>query len=139
MSNENIKITPEVFMDDSIIYLVCINGEQACFVRSEKEARLVVDSLASYENKLLQGHRVKIFREDLNNGQKVVLSKQKIGLVMNSAISDVYTIEYTAVGRAILKKGRLDVTKSMMCTGTRDLILEIEDMLVSVEEYSDDE
>lgn len=122
MSSENIKITPEVSMDNAILYLVCINGEQACFVHSEREARLVVDSFAASENKLLQGPRVKIFREDLNDGQKVVLSMQKIGLMMNSAISKVSTIEYMAVGRALLKKGRLDVTKSMMYNSTDERI-----------------
>jgi len=116
MSIENITITPEVSMDRKILYLVRIDKEEMAFVESEREAQLVVDSIAAAESKRLESKWVKVFRQDLEDGQKVVLSTQSLGYAINGSINKACTIDYIPVGHAVLVKGRLALTASMIST-----------------------
>lgn len=113
MQTDNILITPEVASDSKILYLIRIDGEETAFVDTEEEAILVVDSLAADEQKKLESDNVKVYREDLNKGKKVVLSTQEMGLFFNGSIQVAQVIDFVAVCHAILIKNRLDVSSKI--------------------------
>jgi hypothetical protein len=106
MSNKTIKITPEVRMDSKILFLIRVDGEEMAFSDSSREALLIVDSTAAAEQKRLECEWVKVFREDLNGGQKVVISTQTLGYITNGGINNAATIDFIPVGHAYLIKGR---------------------------------
>ncbi len=116
-----ITITPEVTVDDKILYLIRMDKEEMIFVNTEHEAQLVIDSIAAAESKRLKDKWTKVFRQDLEIEQKIVLSTQALGVMMNGAITKVCTIDYIPVGHAILTKGRLALTASMI--STEELVL----------------
>ena len=106
MSTKTIKITPEVRMDDKVLYLIRVDGEEMAFTNSSKEALLIVDSLAAAEQKRLGNEWTKVFRQDLNEGQKVVISTQSLGYAINGGIYKAVTIDFIPVGHSYLVKGR---------------------------------
>lgn len=115
--NKGIKITSEVRMDDRILYLVRVDKEEMAFVDTEREAQLVVDSIAAAESKRLENDWVQVFRQDLDGGRKVIISTQALGIILNGSITKVCTIDFIPVGRVVLTKGRLTLTDSMINVG----------------------
>jgi hypothetical protein len=112
MSNKTIKITPEVRMDSKVLFLIRVDGEEMAFSDSSREALLIVDSTAAAEQKRLEKEWVKVFREDLNGGQKVIISTQTLGYVTNGGIINAATIDFIPVGHAYLVKGRHELHHS---------------------------
>ena len=106
MSGKTIKITPEVRMDSKTLYLIRMDGEEMAFSDSSKEAHLIVDSVAAAEQIRLKDEWTKVYRQDLNGGQKVVISTQALGYAVNGGIYKAATIDYIPVGHAFLIKGR---------------------------------
>ena len=106
MTTKTIKITPEVRMDAKILFLIRMDGEEMAFADSSKDALLIVDSLAAAEQKRLEGDWTKVFRQDLNDGQKVIISTQALGYSYNGGINKAVTIDFISVGHAFLIKGR---------------------------------
>ena len=105
-TDSGIKITPEVRSDDCIQYLIRVDGEELAFVENEKDAILVVDSLAAEETRRLTGEWTKVYREDLQGGRKVVLSTQYLGRIVNGSITPFETIDMIPVGHVVLIRGR---------------------------------
>ena len=106
MTTKTIKITPEVRMDSKVLFLIRMDGEEMAFADSSKEALLIVDSIAAAEQKRLEDEWTKVFREDLNEGHKVVISTQTLGYAVNGGIYKAVTIDLIPVGHAFLVKGR---------------------------------
>lgn len=99
-----LKITPEVNMTEKLFYLIRIDGEEAAIVDTYDNVKLVIDSLAaSEENRLKKEGYSDVFRQDLENGHKVIISTQ--GRWFGAMHSKVQ-IDYKPVGEAILIKGR---------------------------------
>jgi hypothetical protein len=106
MNDKTIKITPEVRMDSKVLFLIRVDGEEMAFSDSSREALLIVDSTAAAEQKRLECEWVKVFREDINNGQKVIISTQTLGYLTNGCINKAAVIDFIPVGHAYLVKGR---------------------------------
>lgn len=106
MSSKNLIITPEISIDSTTFYLIRIDKEEMCFVNTEKEAKLAVDSIGASEVKRMEKEGVKIYREDLNDGKKVVISSQTLGTIYNGSIIQEEEIDYVPVSHAVLTKGR---------------------------------
>ena len=111
MSTKTMKITPEVRMDSKYQYLIRIDGEEMAFADSSKEALLIVDSVAAAEQKRLETEWTKVFRQDLDDGRKVVISTQALGYVANGSITKAVTIDFVTVGHAFLVKGRHELNQ----------------------------
>lgn len=107
----DINITPEVKSTSQTYYLVRINGEEMCLVETEDKAKLAVDSIAAHEVKRLEEENVKIYREDLDNGKKVVISSQILGMIYNGSIIQVEDIDFVPVGFVNVIKGRHELSK----------------------------
>lgn len=105
-TDSGVKITPEVRSTDNIQYLIRIDGTELAFVETERDAILVVDSLAAEEARRLTDDWTKVYREDLNGGRKVILSTQALGRVMNGSIVPKEEIDCIAVGHVVLVRGR---------------------------------
>jgi len=106
MSEKVTKITPEVRMDSKVLFLIRMDGEEMAFSDSSKEALLIVDSIAAAEQKRLEDEWTKVFRQDLNEGQKVIISTQSLGYVANGGIYKAVAIDFIPVGHSYLVKGR---------------------------------
>lgn len=106
------KITSEVELDDKILFLVRIDGKEACFVDDESQAKLAVDSFAAFEQRRLSTSDFKVFRRDLENGRISTISTQSIGYIMNGPITKFVTIDYIPVGHALIINGRLEYSKT---------------------------
>ena len=111
MSNKTMKITPEVRMDNKYQYLIRIDEEEMAFADSPKEALLIVDSVAAAEQKRLEDEWTKVFRQDLDEGRKVVISTQSLGYIANGSIYKAVTIDFVTVGHAFLVKGRHELNQ----------------------------
>ena len=71
----SIKITPEVHMTETKYYLVRIDGEEAAFVHTLEDVRLVIDSLAASEVKRLESTGyTSVYRQDIDSGNKIIVS-----------------------------------------------------------------
>ena len=111
MSSNNINITPEVQTDGTFMYLVRVNGEEMAFIEGdETKAILAVDSVAAYEQRRIGGDMIKTYREDLNGGVKVVISKQELGRIMNGGIYVDTVVDMVRIPRVNLSRGRLSIT-----------------------------
>ena len=104
--SSDIKVTPEVRLDSTVLYLIRVNGEEMAFAESADEANLIVDSTAAFEQRRLENDWTTVFRQDLDEGRKVVISTQSLGYAMNGSIYKVSTIDYVSVSHAYLVRGR---------------------------------
>lgn len=105
-TDSGVKITPEVRSDDRIMFLIRVNKEELAFVDTEREAILVIDSLAASETVRMTDDWTKVYREDLRGGREVVLSTQSLGRVINGSIVHAETIDCIPVGHVFLVRGR---------------------------------
>lgn len=112
--NKSVKITPEVNMDERVFYLIRMDKEEMAFVDTEREALLVVDSIAAVESKRYKDDWTKVFRQDLDDGRKVIISTQSLGVVINGTVTKTCEIDFIPVGHATLTKGRLTLAESMI-------------------------
>lgn len=111
ITNDNeMKLTPEVYMTDEIIYLIRIDGEEAFVVRNEKEAKLAIDSIAASEEKSLSDEKTSVYRQDSNDGNSVTISTRTMGRFFNGPMKLYTKIDYVPVGFAKVKKGRLELS-----------------------------
>jgi len=101
-----INLTPEVQMNSNILYLVRVDKEEVCFCSTEKEAILVIDSLAAAVQKEMVNEYTKVFREDDKEGEKVILFTQSIGFIMNGTIQQAKIFDYVPVSQSTYVKGR---------------------------------
>lgn len=115
-----IKITPEVSMDSRVLYLVRINGVEMTFVNSKEEAKLVVDSLAAELSREIENKHTEVYRKDSADGTKVIISKQDLGSVFNSAIYQVKEIDFLPVGHSILSCGRHELPSIVVTAANYD-------------------
>lgn len=101
-----IKLTPEVHMNSHVLYLVRADKEEVCFCKTEKEAVLVIDSLAAAVQKEMTDEYTKVYREDVREGEKVILSTQALGFLINGGIHQAKVFDYVPVSQALYVKGR---------------------------------
>lgn len=106
---DTMKITPEVEMTENKIYLVRINEydeegkQEAAFVDSLENVKLVIDSIAASEEKRLRVNNTEVFRQDLDNGKRVVISTRGKWL---GGMHPKTEIDFIEVGEAVLIRGR---------------------------------
>jgi hypothetical protein len=108
---KKIFITPEVSMDDKILFLIRQNGEELAFTNTSNEAILIVDSIAASEQKRLSNEWTKVYRQDLDENRKVIISTQALGYITNGAITKCSVIDFIPVGRATPVKNRYELTE----------------------------
>lgn len=101
---EEVTITDEVVMDANVKYLIRIGGEEVAFVDTEKDAKLVVDSIASSEQKRLKDDWIKVFREDVEDGKKVTISIQPLGRFFNGSVQEYTVVDMIPIGHATIVK-----------------------------------
>jgi len=105
------KLTPEVYITQETRYLIKLNGDEMAFSNSEKEAQIVLDSIASYEEKRLQTKYNEIYRRD-HSESKVTLSERKKGIFFDGDLQEVMVIEYTPVKYVFPTKSRFELYNS---------------------------
>lgn len=100
-------LTPEVEMDTRVSYLVRENGVELAIVSTEDEALYVIDSVALTEMKRIEkefnGYK-KVYRENMDDGKKIVLYTQSQGRLYNGSVTPVMTLDYVGVGHAIIRE-----------------------------------
>ena len=99
------KITEEVSMDSKIQYLIRIDGTEMAFCDSEDEAIIAISSIANKEIKNLENDWTKVFRQDLEDGKKIIISTQALGNLYNGSMVETMIIDIVAVGHCFLTKG----------------------------------
>lgn len=104
-----IKLTPEVHMNSTVLYLVRVDKEEVCFCKTEQEAILVIDSLAAAIQKELTDEFTKVYREDIREGEKVILSTQSLGYLINGPLYQTKFFDYVPVSQASYIKGRHEI------------------------------
>lgn len=114
MSSETYFITPEIKMDTVLSYLIRSNGTELFNVDTEHEAKLAIDSIAATETKRLTNEWVKVFKEELNDGKKIILSTQSLGRVFNGVMTQESVIDYIPIGHAVLVKGRHELLDKIL-------------------------
>ena len=90
------KLTPEIEILDECVYLVKVDGVELSFVDTEEEAIAAIDSIAADEARRFSSEKVKITREDLEEGRRVKLYRQLMGVLYNSSIEvcmDITTVK----------------------------------------------
>lgn len=117
-----IKITSEVHMNSNLLYLVRVDKEEVCFCDSEKEAILVIDSLAASVQKELTNENTKVYREDISNGEKVILSTQSLGYIMNGILHQAKVFDFVPVSQAKYIKGRHEMSTFPISNNSPDFI-----------------
>ena len=117
MEPQDKKITQEIRVDGKSQYLLRMDGKELFFFDTERLAKLAVDSMAAKMFENLKKDNLHVFRQDMDEGKKTILSTQTIGRVWNGPINHVHTIDYVEVKHAILIKGRMDLTMSMISDG----------------------
>lgn len=102
-----ISLCHEVYMDEHIQFLIKIDKEEAMFVKTLEEAKQIVNSLAVDEvkRKKTEGDRwIRVYREDTNDGRKVVIATRAIGIVYNGSLKRDTVFEIVPVGHAFFAK-----------------------------------
>jgi hypothetical protein len=105
-------LTPEVTLSDDVLYLVRMNGEAITFVDCIERAKLVVDSFAAHEVKIMASDSTKVYRQDEQDGLRVVISTQSLGYVYNGPIVESTVIDFIAVKGAVVTKSRLGLPRT---------------------------
>lgn len=108
---EKTKLTPEVYITQETKYLIKLNGDELAFSNSEKEAQIILDSIASYEEKRLQNKHNEIYRRDYSES-KITLSEKRKGYLFDSDLHEVMLIEYTPVKYVFPTKSRFELYNS---------------------------
>lgn len=106
------KITPEVEFDDQFVWLVRIDQEVVGCTDSQEKAKLIVDSFAAAEVKRMSNERTKVLREDLKDGEKVILSTQALGMLYNSGITKALEVDLIRAPCVRLIKARQELPRS---------------------------
>jgi len=110
--NKMYSITPEVMMNDDILYLIKVDGEEHSFTKSKEEAKLIIDSLAqSYikEYKKEYSDR-KIYREEEEDCIRVLT--QSSNVFYTNAPKVRVIINFIPVGFSFLTRNRFELIKS---------------------------
>lgn len=107
MSLSGTKITPEILSTDCTAYLIRNNKEEVSLVERESDARLAIDSFAAAIVKELTNEYTKVYREDVNEN-KVIISTQALGYIMNGSIVEHSVIDYIPLNFVIIEKGRYE-------------------------------
>lgn len=106
------SVTNQVSTTDDSMYLITGNGEEMFLVDNRDEALLVLDSLASHDVKIYEKRRdYKVFRQDLNNGEKIVVSTQTTGLLYDGPPKVKVTFEMKKLAVAVLTSSRKPIIK----------------------------
>ena len=107
------KVTPEVSMNDEVLYLVRVDGKECSFVRGEDEAKLVIDSMAVAEVSRLSKELVgrKIFRQE--EGSCIKVLSQSENFMYTNAPKIRTTIDFVPVGYSFLTKNRLSLQRDV--------------------------
>ena len=120
-SKEVITLTPEVKLDTDTLYLIRINGEELAFADTEHEAKLVVDSFGDFEQKRLTNVSTEVFRKDLDEGTKVVLTKRSLGYLYNGSMENAVVVDFVPVRRSIVTRGRHELDNSTLIPSPDEL------------------
>jgi hypothetical protein len=113
------------------------DGSEMFLVTNESEAVLAIDSLASAHQKELANEWTKVYREDLNDGKKVVISTRQLGRIVDGSIIVDTILDCIKVPIAHVIKPRLE--KSAVDIPIYDIIDDCEEDFVEEEEvYFDD-
>ena len=105
MATDSIKITKDITLDAMFLYLIRIDRQEAVLAIDENDAKLIVNSIATREIENMQKElNVKIFRQDLDDGRKVIISKQYVGYLYNSRVHKAMIIETVPVSVAKFNK-----------------------------------
>jgi hypothetical protein len=101
--------SPEVMVTPETMFLIRINGKETFLSESEDDSKLIIDSIAAKEIKKLQEDEwTKVFRVDSIDGKKITVSTQNLGRVIDGGIYEVLCLDYIAVVKVRLLKGRLE-------------------------------
>jgi len=107
MSLTESKVTDEVSTTGAVQYLVRCNGEAMFVIDDETQAKIALDSLAAHDAKLHEKKRTKVFREDLNDGSKIVISTQSLGKYLYNSVPVVaVTFDMIPVQVGVVTKSR---------------------------------
>jgi len=90
-------LTPEVKVGTQFLFLIQIDNEVVGFTHSKEFAKAIISSLATRESQRMTDEWTKILREDLKDGEKVVLAKQKLGRIYNSYVTPTMVIDFIQV------------------------------------------
>lgn len=99
------SITKEVYSTDDYQYLIRGDREEMAFVADRAEALLIIDSLASHDAAIYEKRpNYRVFRQDLNNGEKVVISTQKLGTLYDGAVKIKVVFDMVKIPRFTMTK-----------------------------------
>ena len=94
---DRVKLTPEVESTSQIVYIIRVDGELLGHNCSLESCVSIIDSIAAREASRLSNEWTKILREDLKDGQKVILLKQDMGRLYNGTPVPIMTIDVQKV------------------------------------------
>lgn len=112
-SNIPTTLTPELALDEnSKLFLIRNNLEELLFVKSIEDAIVAIDSIADHEQKRLTkelGERTRVFRQDFDDGKRVIISVQQKGYIYDGSIEKKLVLDYVQVSLGRIIKSRLPV------------------------------
>jgi len=108
MTTSDLSLTPELKVYDETWCLIRKDGEELFLVKGKKEAKLAVDSLAAARQNEATDEKTKVYREDLNDGKKVIISIQALGVLYDGKIEQDTILDFVCVPIAEVLKGRLE-------------------------------
>lgn len=105
-----IKVTPDIAVGTSLIYLIRIDAEPYVYMTNAEEAKetmsLLALELAKEDTNLTKG--IHVLREDLPEKDMIVLRKRCIGTLYNS-IEKAHVLDIWTVSNAIRTKVSLPI------------------------------
>lgn len=108
-----ILYTPEIEVSTNFHFIITVKNVINCtqenlfIIETENEAKIAIDSVASYNIKQLTSDKVIIFRTDVDEGLKVFLSRQDLGFFVNGSVYKFLEIEAIKIPIAKIIKSRL--------------------------------
>ena len=108
-----VNLSPEVYLDEEKLYLVRQDTNELFFVNTSHQAILAIDSIAHVEQTRLEkerGERTRVFRQDFEDGKRVVISTQDKGYLYDGSIVKEIVLDYVEVSHAVIKRGRLELS-----------------------------
>jgi len=108
---DEVQLTPEIKIKNDETYIIRIDGEIVGCVFNHTSAVLAIDSLVAYEVKRMTNEWTKVLREDLKDGQKVVLSTQSLGRLYNSTVTKAMEFDFIKAPTLHVVKARQSLPK----------------------------
>jgi len=94
-SKNSLKLTNDIVLQDKKVFVIRIDKEAAFFIKNEEDAKTIMDSISEHEKRRLEDEWTKVYKK--TEGEKIILSTQKLGRVYNGYIIPVMTIDYIPI------------------------------------------